>query len=300
MAFWNPMTISSAISAGGSILSGMLGGGGKQTSTTQTLKILDAQRERNRYDAEHMPYHMRIGAENAGLHPSVVFGAGGYQPGPTTVIPAYNDPKPDWGNAVAGMSQNIGRAYMANKDAEERSDEIALARIRQAEIDKRNFENLDLQNLMLATQIRQINSQLPVPAPASPRSGRVTIGDPITQSTYETGQYKVNPTEITSANPHIRSITAGPESPSMTKYRFGGPNLGFNYELPAGSSASEALESMGGIAASGLTMGHNILRSADRLVYGDPATKPSEKLPPGYYWHWKPISRVWQARRRSN
>lgn len=300
MAFWDPMTISSAISAGGSILGNMMGGGDGGTSVTKSLKLMDAQRERNRIDALTMPSAMAQGAKNANLHPSVVFGAGGYQPGPATMIPAYNDSKSDWGNAIAGFGQNIGRAYLANKDAEARADDIASARIRQAEIDKRNFENLDLQNLMLATQIRQINAQLPAPAPAHPRSGRVTIGDPITQSTFETGQYKVNPTEITSANPHIRSITAGPESPSMTKYRFGGPNLGFNYELPAGSSASEALESMGGIAASGLTMGHNILRSTDRLIYGDPATKPTEKLPPGYYWHWKPISRAWQARRRTN
>lgn len=288
----------------GSMLSGgMFGGNDGGMSVTKSLKLLDAQRERQRYDATLMPSYMVEGAKNAGLHPSVVFGAGGYQPSNPVMIPAYNDSKADWGSAVGGLGQNIGRAYMANKDADERAAEINYLRERQAGIDMQNLEthnanmeNMDLQNRMLAVQLHNMRVQLPPPAPPHERSGRVTIGDPITQSTYETGQYKVNPAEVTSANPHQPAVTAGPQAPAMTRYRFGGPNYGFPYELPAGSSASEALEAMGSIPAAALTFGHNALRSADNFVNGDPRSKPSDTLlPPGYHWEWKTFSQTWRA-----
>lgn len=98
----DPLVTSSLISAGGSLLGGMLGGSGSK-KLSQT-------------DYHDAAYHTIAGkvkaATNFGLHP--LFALGASTPGPAQIIPGQDK----WGSAAKGAAQAIADAFAQKKQNE--------------------------------------------------------------------------------------------------------------------------------------------------------------------------------------
>lgn len=219
-------------------------------------------------------------AKAAGLHPLAALGAQTSSFAPISVG-AQNIPDNSIGGSVSAAGQDIGRAIHATSTAEERAADAASAAAlaaqqtaRQETLDRINLEkhvaDLDhmwMQNQLLASQIKRLEAQTnpPMPRSAGSRKGIGVENGPPTRFGVE----KYKPAEITSANPFNQSRTAGPPGPGVTRYRFGGPRTGFTVDLPAGSSVSEGLESMGSLYSL-FTMGrHHVSQYWDDFTSPD-------------------------------
>lgn len=263
-------------------------GGGDDFSRKDAVHMMKAQHSIqsawNMYDAQNRPSAMVQGAKKAGIHPALLFGSSAMST-PTWSIGGYSgsgERSDNSGYALMQMGQDISRAAFARMSQEERAQELAIAKERQDELDRLNLEkhkadltHMNMQNAYLASQIKRLEAQFNPPAPSSTSDVVVTPYDPNKQTGTMLGRWELEPAKVTSADNSVPSLTAGPPQPGFTKYRFGGPNIGTTIELPAGSSMSEALESMGGAVAPLYVWGHNIARWLDKKLYG-----PNGKLLP--------------------
>lgn len=233
-------------------------------------------------------------AKAAGIHPLAALGAQTASFAPI----ATGD---YMGQAVADMGQNISRAIAAGQSKSERAAELerqtqvqAQAQARQAERDRLDVEkhkldvtHMGLQNELLRSQIARFNSaQLGPGMPSASFPSRRAGGSVVADVTSPTGAVEVVPSEVISANPNASSVEAG-VGPGWRKQRIGGDRFGVNYELP-NSSMSEAMEALGSVPSSLATMGHNLLRAGEGVVYG-PGTKGLPELPKTHYWKWNPF-----------
>lgn len=214
-------------------------------------------------------------AKAAGLHPLAALGAStaSFSPIPVGSVPDYS-----MGNAVAEMGQDISRAISATQSKSERAAELEQARQvqqraieRQDKIDALNVErhkldvsNMAIQNELLKSQLAraksaQVGPGMPSNAFSSSRGGAVTA-----DVTSPTGAVETLKSQTVSRNPKQPSLEAGSMA-GFKEYRVGGKDWGFNVELPAASSPSEAFESAGEIMAPVYILGHNVLRGAEWL-----------------------------------
>ncbi|AZL83026.1 DNA pilot protein [Apis mellifera associated microvirus 54] len=303
--------VNSALISGGFNLAGGLFGG--SSSSTNRKKLFSIQREMDafaREQARTMPSAMVEGANRAGIHPLVLFGSGGYQP-PSNSVGSLGVEQSgnNWGTAFMNMGQDVNRAIMANKSQQEREALQAqeLARYEEAQENQRKrdaaqTEHMGLQNDLIRTQIKRLEQQMIPPKPPSVSGDANVVVKPynhLKQSDQIAGKWVSEAAPVTSADREVQSLTAGPPSPAMTRYRLGGPNLGYYLEVPSGSSFSEGLESLGTIPSMGHTMAHQALRAVDQWWNGDPKSTPKIKLPAGYHWEWKPLTKAWRAERNS-
>lgn len=296
----DPILGAAAINAGSSLLGGMMGSSGG-VSVTKSLALMDAQRDRAFKDAETMPKHMVRGAKNAGIHPALLFGSPSFSPTVGVMNPVY-EPGSNVGPAIAGMGQDISRAYMAHTTQKQREAEMEQLQLRQANADalaveahRSRMATDSIERQFIEAQIRKLNQQASPPAPSSTGGHVAKVIPP---NTVKSGQFQMNPSQITSSDPMIQSVEAGPAKPAMQSLRIGGPNYGFNIELPAGSSTSESLESMGSLYSMGLVSAHQILRAFDTLSNGNPKTRPNIPLPDGYTWHWNPLKQAYTVSKK--
>ena len=129
----------------------LIGGAMKQNSEN---KQMDMQKE---FAQNGIKWKVQDAAE-AGIHPLAALGAQTHAYNPVQVG--------GMGDAVHAMGQNIDRAINATRDTDERQQSL---------VDKTNtlqLENMELQNALLASQIRSINatgSPPPMPTSGLPR-----------------------------------------------------------------------------------------------------------------------------------
>lgn len=294
-----------AASAVGSVLDSVLGGdapsSGRQATTNALIARgqLAEQRRFNKDDAINRSAWLVRGAKKAGVHPALLFGGSAMSP-PSWSIGGSASVDSGQGNHFASLGQDISRAMMAQRTAEERSSEAVQAQARLATLDKlneathaANIRKTEMETALLASQLKRMEAaQVPPPKPSNTNGVETFPYNPNKADPARGGKWESIPAEVISHDPGSPANEAGPPSPSMKTMRFGGPNLGFNYDLP-GQSASEALESVGAIPASAAVWGHNMARSADKLLYGDPATIP--KGYKGVKWRWNRWKQKWVA-----
>lgn len=243
------MIASAGIGALGNVFGAALSGGDDGPSEAEIFRSqrrqLSLQHRYNLKDARERAKHMVSGAKRAGVHPSVLFGAGGLQSPSWSIggVPLPSDGGDNTGQYIASMGQDISRAIMAGMSNEERKAEAQRIQERQTILDNLNLErhaldvqHMGLQNSLLASQLKRLETQA---TPPVPNTGTKLGGPP---------GHKIVPAEITASRPGQSSLTAGPAAPAQTEYVIGGPNWNYKIDLPAGSSASEALESLGPLA----------------------------------------------------
>lgn len=291
MAFWGPI----AASVAGNVVSGLFGGGKDGPSYNTQLW---SQHHMNKVNARQLPKNMVRGAKAAGIHPALLFGAGGL-------------PQPSWtvgnlggsgsnGIDFGAIGQDVSRAIMAKTSADERAAELASAAERQAKADAIGMERHrsematdEMQRNLIAAQIKRLQVQSPPPQPSNTANVQITPYDPFKQTGTQVGKWESMPAQVTSADPDVQSLRAGPPQPGFNPVRIGGPKIGGIIEMP-NQEMSEALESMGAAVAPAYVWGHQLMRGADRVLYGDPRTKP--KGHKGVKWEWSRLRQRWIAK----
>lgn len=163
----DPMVTSALISAGSSLLGGVMGGGTKRPRYEPYIKsLLGSQWKKGTSlsDAERMHasnmFAGRIAdAKAGGIHPLAVLGMQPFgSPQATAFVPGSTSA----GDAVANLGQDIGRAYHAYSSQGERQLAAASAAL--------NLENQSLQNDLLRSQINRMN------APGTPPGASLSLG----------------------------------------------------------------------------------------------------------------------------
>jgi hypothetical protein len=306
----SPLVTSSLISAGSSLLGGMMGGGkwGATRMANAQAEMNDVMFQDQARSYRRNPEFIVEGAKRAGIHPLVLFGSPMSQPSAPQLVGNLDTSGDNtWSTAMMNMGQDLSRAYSAHQTQKEREadaqnaltmQKAALAR--QERIDNANLTHQELQNELLRLQIRKNSLQETPPIPAIGKKDSAVVITPYnehSQPSTHTNRWEMNPAPVTSANQDVQSLTAGPPSPAFKRYRVGGPNFGYHLEVPEGQSFSEGLESMGSIPAMGHTLAHQTLRAVDEAWHGNPKQKPNIPLPAGYHWNWKPFKKVWRAER---
>lgn len=298
--------IGSALISGGSNLLGGLLGGSSGPSVTKTMKM---QRAMNALEYERMrdaPSAMMKGAKKAGIHPAVLFGGSFANSSPVSVG-QVNDGGNNWGANMASMGQDISRAIDTQRDIDERTafreqaGEIQKLQLNQQALrDTAEIEHMGLQNELLRTQIAKLRQQETPPAPLKKKTSDAGViirpYNQFKQSDQVAGKWETTSAQVTSADPHTQSLTAGPPNPSHTRFRIGGKHLGYYLEAPAGQNFSESLESSGPIEGMVHNKAHQVLRALETHIHG-PGDKPKIALPPGYRWSWNRSTQSWRAKK---
>lgn len=259
------MDFGSVLSAGASILGGVLGGKGDSDAAANQFNWNAAlQRE----FAQNGIRWRVADAKAAGIHPLYALGGGGPTFSPSTFIPG------DSGNGlVEGLSkagQDIGRAIDSTRTAEEKFE----ARRRDLQL-----ENDELQNQYLRAQIAKLSNGQTGPALPSAMDG---IGGPMAS---QGDIYKVNPVDIPATQPGHPSQGAGafPETSWMRTETGMQP-------VPN----REALEDADLANPSALSWYWRNQMLPSIGVSGDPP--PDSMLPEGAIgWRWVPSKQEWQA-----
>lgn len=223
-------------------------------------------------------------AKAAGLHPLAALGAQ-----TTSFAPSYVGDT-SLGNAVAGMGQDISRAYEATRTGRERLAERAEVARRQARIDAMNekkhsldVQRLELENALLAADLAKKQA---APNPPMPDSATAY---PI-KSAPSVGAVRIEPSTAKSSRPGVPSLEAS-KGPGFVERRIGGTKFGTTIEVP-NEELSQGLESMGPFGWLA-TPAHSAMRAVDKLLYGNPETKPKDG--PGYTWKWDKWQQNWEA-----
>lgn len=290
---WGP----AAASIAGNVL-GAAFGDDDNFSRKDYLYQLNTQHGLNIRDALERPRAMVHGAKHAGIHPALLFGGSAMSP-PSWNVGSTGGGYNSTGYHFANIGQDISRALYADMSLKERRQEAAEAVARTKAMDALNLErhksdltesnlrnvNTGLQNDLLRLQILKAGAPgTPPPRPSNTRGG---------VSVSPTGAHVIKPAEITSARPN-GSETAGPAAPGFTDYRLGGKNIGYNLSLPAGSSMSEALESLGAPVSLMHTLGHQTALSFDKHFFG--GSTPKTQLPSSHEWKWSWTHQKYYAR----
>lgn len=301
MAFWAPIAASVAGNVASNLASSLFGGGDSGFSVGDAQKAAAVQHHANINDALTRPRAMVMGANRAGIHPAMLFG-GSAMSTPSWSIGSNTSPRA--GQDFSAMGQDISRAVMAKLTANERAAELEALQRRQAledtmrmEQHRSNMATDSVQRQLIASQIKRLETNGLTPPMPSNTSANVEITpyNPNKQTGTQTGKWELQPSKVTSADPVVQSLEAGPPQPGFKRMRVGGPNIGGTIELP-GQGMSESLEAMGPIAAPAYVWGHNLFRSADTLLYGDPRTKP--KGYKGVDWEWNRWKQKWIAKQK--
>lgn len=223
-------------------------------------------------------------AKAAGLHPLAALGAQ-----TTSFSPSYVGDT-SLGNAVAGMGQDISRAYEATRTGRERLAERAEVARRQSRIDAMNekkhsldVQRLELENALLASDLAKKQA---APNPPMPDSATAY---PI-KSAPSVGAVRIEPSVAKSSRPGVPSLEAS-TGPGFVERRIGGSTFGTTIEVP-NEELSQGLESMGPFGWLA-TPAHSAMRAVDKLLYGNPEKKPKDG--PGYTWKWDRWQQNWEA-----
>lgn len=253
----DPIVTSALISAGSNLLGGLFGGGDDDAED-----IAEQNAQLQREFAQNGIRWKVADAKAAGIHPLAALGANTISYTPQAVGDLGGGSR--WGPAIRNMGQDISRALDATRTNEERAAAEQAAANRQALIDSSTHrtnealaDKYDAEASlarMQALKLAGVGQQPGMPGTLTDKSATAGIMG---------GQYagvKFKPAEITSANPYRPSSTAGPAGPGTTRFNFGSPDLPFSLDLPAGSSVSEGLESMGSLFSMGV-MGRHYLNN---------------------------------------
>jgi len=293
MAFpWGAIGSAVAGNVAGGLVNSLFGGdddGG--FSAGDTNKAHEIAYYWDRKNVKHRARWLVESANRAGVHPLMLFGGSGMSPSASPI--AVNDPPSS--NPMYGMGQDISRAMMAAMSSREREEEISKQTAYADASNALNLENMNLQNELLRSQIRTLPGQIPPGLPdvtTYPLVQDSVIGRTIPNTVSIENAYQVNPSQITSHNPKVPSLEAGPPTPGFKQTRIGGPNFGATMELPS-QELSQQLESLGSPYSLGTHLLHNTLRAVDKLATG--GSPPTQKLPSSHEWRWNPFSQRWQA-----
>lgn len=267
----DPILGSALISSAGSILGGISGGkaSGRAINHQRREMKLDRQLQ---LDFAQKGIRWRVeDARDAGIHPLAALGAQTHSFSPVTV---GMQPDMSQANMYRDLGQDLSRAFHATQTANERNAGLKEAKAKADVMDALNLDNMRLQNQLLAARIKSVEVQSNPPMPSN------------------LGAVEVRPSEITSRDPNQPALEAGGQNPTFKEFRFGGPNYGFNYDLPSQTS-SEGFDAMS-VLAPAYIWGHNVLKSFDGFMKG-PTGGNLPALPKGYTWRWSVINQAWQA-----
>lgn len=231
-----PATTAALVSAGASLLGGLMG---KSSQSKAVKKQIKYQRE----FAQHGVRWKVADAKAAGIHPLYALGAStpSFQP------IAINDPLPQ---AIANMGQDIGRAMTAGTPQEQRTDAAALALAQQraqlqnqeleARIAGQNLEN-DLARLRFARELLgpKVSVAPPSLSGGSPFAAAGIEGAIPPGHTGPLRGVKVNPSESTASRPG----QPGVEAAATPGFKW--QNVGNSRWLMPNSQLAEILEGMG-------------------------------------------------------
>lgn len=151
-----PVVIGAGISAGASLLGGILGDRAADRRNEQSLALAREQMAMQREFAQMGVRWKVADAKAAGLHPLYALGGQTHAPSPVSVM-QESSPLP---GAISDMGQDIGRAVAATSTAPERANHVMEAL---------SLERAQLENDLLRSQIARNNSaQLGPPFPSAP------------------------------------------------------------------------------------------------------------------------------------
>lgn len=262
------------LSAGANLLGGILS---DRSADKRASNQADLQRE----FAQHGIRWKVEDAKAAGLHPLAAIGA---QVTPYQPISVGDS---GLGAGIAAAGQDISRAFNATRDRNERATAAALqGAIQQENLaqgrerHRMDMQRAELENALLASQLKRQQVQANPPFPSMSRNG----------APNQTGSFVYNPAEITSSQEHQPAREAGTDAPLWKRYQAGPFGT---VDLP-GQEAAEALESAGPALSIPMTIYRNLIgRHVERLWSG--GQKPETPLPAGYRWKWNRWRQTWYA-----
>lgn len=183
----DPAITAAAIGAGSQLLGGFLGRRDARAANDQAMQLADRQIALQKEFAQHGVRWRVEDAKAAGIHP--LFALGGSANYSPVNVAFQRSPLPD---ALAGAGQDISRAIQATRTGDERHQAVMQAQA---------YRRGELENMLLAAQIRKLSA--PQVGPAMPG--------------------KVSPTKI-------ETTPYGPEAPVVPGARGAGPKV----QLPVG------------------------------------------------------------------
>lgn len=252
----------SLIGAGASLLGGFLG---RDSASRQADKSAELQRE----FAQHGIRWRVEDAKAAGVHPVYALSGVGASSGG---IPIMEDPL---ARSIGEMGQNVGRAVAAQQTSVQRERDLLALQLLAAQIGESDARR----QVLLSEAARRSNvASAPFPESVDPATGLVGSGaggdsgaSLIYQGAQESGfrygqqnRFQFKPTEIVATNPHDVATVAGPPGAHWQAYTLDagdGDRRPLHIDLPAGSSPSEAWESLG---ESAVLLGLVVKRNAQK------------------------------------
>lgn len=211
--FWAPI-IAAGIGAAGSIAGGLLNNASAQRGQDIQLEIAERNIALQREFAQMGVQWKAEDARKAGVHPLFGLGAQTTSFSPVSV----GDVRPDY-SWVGNAGQHLGRAAaaaMTKDDREQQYHDLLHSQQLQGLQVERGF----LENQLLRSQIRRMELGT---GPAMPTAGQRSPGGGSTGDVIvgPTGAYESKPNEVTTVNPQIPSVAAGPPGP-QTEWRWSG------------------------------------------------------------------------------
>lgn len=193
---WGPI-IGAGISAGGSLLGGLLGNSAAAAANAQNMQFGREQLQFQRDLAQQGIRWKVADAQAAGIHPLFAIGAPPFSAAPISVGGGG-----DSYEFLGRMGQDVSRAVQAALTPEERVNENV------AKMEQLKLDNAALQNQLLASQIAKLNAQMGPPLPTAPvGSSPVAIAG--------AGNFEAKPPEVLNPHPSSVGAQAGPPQPSI-------------------------------------------------------------------------------------
>lgn len=187
-----PAVIGAGISAGASLLGGILGDRAANKRNEQSLALAREQMAMQREFAQMGVRWKVADAKAAGLHPLYALGGQTHAPSPVSVMQEAS-PLP---SALSDMGQDIGRAVAATSTAPERANHV---------LEALQLERAQLENDLLRSQIARNNSAQigpPFPSPVPSDFPSALTGGPAPRVT-------VQPLEPIASDPRNPAKEAG-------------------------------------------------------------------------------------------
>lgn len=188
------MSWAAAISAGSSLLGGLLGQNAQAESNRQ-MRYAARENIANQKEFAKMGIRWKVeDAQKAGLHPLSALGANTASFSPVSV---GSTPEDGMAQGIANMGQDISRSMMAKATPEERTLSNLQVQNAQADLDGKLIDNQ-----IRASQLQKMNSPVQVPPPLPSAMGYSVPGQ-------GNSAVRVNPAQLTASDAADLSKEAG-------------------------------------------------------------------------------------------
>lgn len=205
----DPMSIGALLGGAGQLAGGIAGlFGGSRSNYDPVADRIAQQNLAFQQAAATQGIRWKVAdAKAAGIHPLFALGAPTFNPSPVSYQGAQSS-SPDIGSALSSMGQGVGRAVAATQTKEERLETAS-----QMVMQRQAIERGDLQNELLRAQIASMNARTMGSAQIGP--GFPKAGDYKEPMAGSQGDFKIEPTKVTSQSPQMPGTAAGPATPGV-------------------------------------------------------------------------------------